>query len=73
MNDPRTMWLCITNIAMAVVVAVCFITVAWLVLAEVAVRVRRKWALWSELDRDMRRLVNGGHWVVPCPDDQASD
>ena len=62
-NDPSTYWLTLTNIALGVVVLICFAAVGFGVLQELAAR-RKKRAALSAFDRELADLgatYVGGH------------
>jgi hypothetical protein len=58
MEDPRMLWLTITNVALGVVVVVGLATVAFAILYEVVTRARKRARLFSELDGDLCRLLS---------------
>jgi hypothetical protein len=63
MNDPSTLWLTITNIALGVVTLICILAVGVGVVQELAARAKRRTAL-SKLDKEVSDLVasfNDGH------------
>ena len=63
MNDPSTLWLTITNIALGVVTLICIGAVGFGVVQELAAR-RKKRIEISRLDREVADLVasfNDGH------------
>ena len=57
MEDARTLWLTIANIALAVVVVAALITVSFAFLYEVIARRRKQASLYGEMDRDLSRLL----------------
>jgi hypothetical protein len=56
MNDPSTLWLTITNIALGAVTLICIVAVGIGVLQELAARARKRAAL-SKLDAEVSDLV----------------
>ncbi|MCZ2073937.1 MAG: hypothetical protein HUU41_12815 [Bryobacteraceae bacterium] len=57
MDDPKTLWLNLTNIALGLVVLVCIAVVAYGVLQEFALRRKKRAAAFIEIDRDMKNLA----------------
>ena len=62
MNDPRTFWLVVTNVALAVVLVLLIVAVLTGVLCETVSKRRRRHAMQAEIDRDMRTWF-GGHGI----------
>jgi hypothetical protein len=63
MNDPSTLWLTVTNIALGVVTLICIVAVGIGVVQELAARAKKTAAL-SKLDKEVFDLVasfNDGH------------
>ena len=56
MNDPSTLWLTITNIALGAVTLICLVAVAIGVVQELAARAKKRSAL-SRLDQEVSDLV----------------
>ena len=56
MNDPSTLWLTITNIALGAVTLICIGAVGIGVVQELAARARKRAAL-SKLDKEVSDLV----------------
>jgi len=50
LNDPNTLWLNITNIALGVVTLICCVVVGYAVVQEVLVRIRKRKANLVEAD-----------------------
>jgi len=59
MGDSPHFWLDVTNIVLGAVVLVCVLATVLVVAWEIAARVKRRFTLSAELDRDMRRLFRG--------------
>jgi hypothetical protein len=63
MNDPSTLWLTVTNIALGVVTLICIVAVGIGVVQELAARARKR-AAGAALDHEVANLVssfNDGH------------
>lgn len=56
MNDPSTLWLTVTNIALGVVTLICLGAVGVGILQELAARAKKRAAL-SKLDKEVADLV----------------
>jgi hypothetical protein len=56
MNDPSTLWLTVTNIALGVVTLICLGAVAIGIVQELAARAKKRAAL-SKLDKEVSDLV----------------
>jgi hypothetical protein len=56
MNDPSTLWLTVTNIALGVVTLICVGAVAIGIVQELAARAKKRAAL-SKLDKEVSDLV----------------
>ena len=59
MNDPRTFWLVVTNIALGAAVVVLILGVVTGALCELVVKLKKRHAASVELDRDMHRMFGG--------------
>lgn len=56
MNDPRMLWVSVTNVALGAGVVVLVLAVVWAVVTEITSRIRRHFVLSHELDRYMQHL-----------------
>jgi hypothetical protein len=61
MDDPKTFWLTLTNIALGLAVALPVLGVATGILCEFVARLRRRHTIWNDLDKELlnRILVSG--------------
>ena len=66
--DPKTFWLTVTNIALGLLVALCFLAIAVGSLLEVVSKVKKRGSYITELDHDMRHMFGPPHpdMVAPC-------
>ena len=55
-NDPRMLWVNVTNVALGVGVVILLLTAVWAVVTEIASRIKRHFVLAHELDRYMHHL-----------------
>ena len=55
MRDSRTFWLVVTNLALGVALVALILGVVTGTLCDLIVKVRKRHAAWTELDRDMER------------------
>ncbi len=60
MRDPRTFWLTVTNIILGLAVVVLIVGILTGTLCDLIADMRRRHAVWRELDQDMRRLFHPG-------------
>jgi len=60
MNDPSTLWLNVTNIALGVVTLLCIVAVGIGVVQELAARAKKRAAL-AALDHEVSDLLSDGH------------
>ncbi|HUB83830.1 MAG TPA: hypothetical protein VMB03_33775 [Bryobacteraceae bacterium] len=63
MNDPSTLWLTVTNIALGAVTLICIVAVGIGIIQELAARAKKR-ATLSKLDQEVSDLVasfNDGH------------
>jgi hypothetical protein len=65
MDDPRMLWLTITNVALGVVLVVGLVTATFAILHEVITRARKRARLFSELDGDPCKLLSRDSGVTP--------
>ena len=56
MNDPSTLWLTVTNIALGAVTLICIVAVGIGVVQELAARAKKRAAL-SKMDKEVADLV----------------
>jgi hypothetical protein len=56
MNDPSTLWLTVTNIALGAVTLICIVAVGVGVVQELAARAKKR-AVFSKLDKEVSDLV----------------
>ncbi len=56
MSDPRTFWLVVTNIVLGAAVVLLILGLATGVLCELVVKLKKRHAAWTELDRDMQHM-----------------
>jgi hypothetical protein len=56
MQDSQTFWITLSNIALAVVVVVCFLTVVIGAVHDVIAKLRKRRSDFVELDRDMEQF-----------------
>jgi hypothetical protein len=56
MNDPSTLWLTVTNIALGAVTLICMVAVGIGVVQELAARAKKR-AAFSKLDKEVSDLV----------------
>ena len=68
MTDPRTLWLTVTNIALGVFVAACFLIVVVGLFIEILRRPGKRRRDRAELDRDMHEMFGlpqprGHRWL----------
>ena len=59
MHDPRTFWLTVTNVALGLALVLLVLGVLTGSLCEFVARLRKRHAVWNELDREMRRMFSG--------------
>ena len=55
-NDPRMLWVNVTNVVLGVGVVILLFTAVWAVATEITSRIRRHFILSHELDRYMHHL-----------------
>ncbi len=61
MSDPKTFWLVFTNVALGVVVGLLGLLILARAALEILARLRKRRAMWAELDRDMRQFFGPYH------------
>ena len=58
MDDPRMLWVSMTNAVLGAVVLVCLLGFAYAVASEFTTKLKRHFTRTAELHRDMRHLLH---------------
>lgn len=61
MDDPRTFWLTVTNIALGLALVLLIAGVATGVLCDFVAALRKRHSMMDEMDRDLWRLFHDRH------------
>ena len=67
MNDGETLWLNVTNIALGAAVAACLLYLVFCVAYHVAVRTKKRWKMWAELEREILEFSKQADEEIPWP------